>query len=212
MTGLFTDDDVAKLRTIGWVRRTVQHEELGCAAETDWRLLDDLNSLAALHKLQYEIYGDSGAGAYKGFMNDVRKAAKDAKRLSKAFNTFSERHELLLPMYDVDGDLAKLGESVKDIEVKACKVADGIGSRHDPEFNPLKMAAKRLIGLWEHDAGAPPTPDQISTSRPAGKCFRHVLQKLQKAYGGDLGESVLPKLCRRARERYNKENPTPKSK
>lgn len=212
MIDVFTQADIAKLRTIGWVRRTVQHEVLGDAAETDWRLLDDLNSLAALHKLQYEIYGDSGAGAYKGFMNDVRKATKDAQRLSKAFNTFADRHELLLPMYDVDGDLAKLGKSVKDIEVKARKVADGVGRRHDPEFNPLKMAAKKLIGLWELDAGEPPTPDQITTTRPAGKCFRHVLQKLQKAHGGDLGESVLPKLCRRARERYKKENLTPKSK
>jgi hypothetical protein len=212
MAALFTQADIAKLRTIGWVRRTVQHEVLGDAAETDWRLLDDLNNLAAVHKLQYDIYGDSGAGAYKGFMNDVRKAAKDAQRLSKDFNTFADRHELLLPMFDVDDELAKLGRNIKNIEVKAGKFADGIGSKHDPEFNPLKMAANKLISLWELDAGEPPTPDQITIHRPAGKCFRHVLQKLQNTHGGDLGESVLPKLCRRARERYKKANLTPKSK
>jgi len=212
MTSLFTGADVAKLRTIGWVRRTIQPETLGDAAEADWQLLDDLNTLASVHKLQYEIYGDSGAGAYKGFMNDVRKAATDARRLTKAFNAFAARHELLLPMYDVDGDLTKLGKIVKDIEVKAGKVAVGVGRRHDPEFNPLKMAAKKLISLWELDAGEPPTPDQITIRRPAGKCFRHVLEKLQQAHGGDLGESVLPKLCRQARERYKKANLTPKSK
>ena len=205
MTSLFTGADVAKLRTIGWVRRTIQPETLGDAAEADWQLLDDLNTLASVHKLQYEIYGDSGAGAYKGFMNDVRKAATDARRLTKAFNAFAARHELLLPMYDVDGDLTKLGKIVKDIEVKAGKVAVGVGRRHDPEFNPLKMAAKKLISLWELDAGEPPTPDQITIHRPAGKCFRHVLNMLQEAHGGQLAESVLKKLCKQARTKYNSE-------
>jgi hypothetical protein len=212
MTGLFTEADVAKLRTIGWVRRMIQHEVLGDVSQPDWQLLDDLNSLAAVHKLQYEVYGESGAGDYKGFMNDVRKAARDAQRLSNAFHTFTDRHELLLPMFEVDDELARLGHNIKNNEVKAVKFADGIGSRHDPEFNPLKIAAKKLISLWELDAGEPPTPDQITIHRPAGKCFRHVLQKLQNTHGGVLGESVLPKLCRQARERYKKANLTPKSK
>ncbi len=47
-------------------------------------------------------------------------------------------------------------------------------------------------------------------SRPAGKCFRHVLNKLQEAYGGELAESVLEKLCKKARAKYNLEKRTQK--
>jgi len=52
--------------------------------------MSDLNTLASVHKLQYEIHSDCGAEVYKDFINDVWKAATDARRATKAFSAFTD--------------------------------------------------------------------------------------------------------------------------
>ena len=210
MTALFTNKDVAHLRKLGWPLRINQIQVLGDLHLNDARLLEGLVEMGVFHKHMQEKYGQGGSGEYTGLMSDIRDGVSDGTKLLKAFHALEDRHTVVASLYNVNDELTALRTAVTALVATTINVKKRAGSRHDPKFYPLQIAAKRLIELWAYDTGAPPTPVHSTKSRPAGKCFRHVLNKLQEAYGGELAESVLEKLCKKARAKYNLEKRTQK--
>ena len=204
MTGLFTEADVAKLRHLGWFKRIDKVEKLGDKHLDDDQLLMNLIHIDELHQHMIKEYGNNGTGKYTGLMPDIRAGAKDAAKLMSAFDSFSDRHDDVISLYDSDSVLTTLRNAITKMIDTTERLKSRVGSRHDPNFNPLRHSANRLIDLWTTVAGSPPKLAYANRKYAAGKCLFHVLDKLCAAYGGELTDKTLAQLCKKATTKHNK--------
>jgi len=212
MTDLFTEEDVAELRRLGWPRPIGQYERLGDVPQDDDQFLMDLAPIDGRYQYLYKKYGSLGAGEYAGFMVDIRDGAKDGVRLQKAFDSFADRHETVISFYDEDGELSELRNAITKMLAISADLKARVGSRHDPKLNPLKNTANHLIDLWVYDTGTPPKAAYATRKYAAGKCMFYVLDKLRGTYGGEFTDKTLAELCRKATTKSNKEKQDQKKK
>jgi hypothetical protein len=212
MTDLFTEDDVAELRRLGWFNNRREVEKLGDRFLDDDQLLMDLIHIDEYHQNMIKEYGNVGAGKYTGLMQDVRAGAKDAVKLMRAFDSFSDRHDVVISLYDGDGELSTLRTAITKMTDTTELLKSRVGSRHDPSWNPLKRSANQLIDLWTAVAGSPPKFAYANRRYTSGKCLFYVLDKLCATYGGELTDKTLAELCRKATTKYNQKKRDQKKK
>ena len=204
MAQLFTEGDVAELRRLGWPRRINRHEKLGDEPLDDDQLLMELVRLNGWYQYMHEKYGNVGAGEHTGFMSDIRDGAKDGRMLLKAFDSFADRHDTVVSLYDEDGELSELRTAITKMLATTVDLKARVGSRHDPKTNPLKVIANHVIDLWVYYAGSPPKAAYATRRYAAGKCIFYLLDKLRDTYGGEFTDKTLAELCRKATTKYNK--------
>ena len=212
MASLFTEADVAELRRLGWLRPIGKHERLGDVPLADDQLLMDLARLDGLYQYMHEKYGDVGAGEHTGFMSDIRDGQKDGERLQKAFDSFADRHETVISLYDEDGEFSELRNAITKMLATTVDLKARVGSRHDPKINPLKVIANHLIDLWACDTGSPPKTTNANRRYAAGKCLFYVIDTLRDTYGGEFTDKTLAELCRKATTKCNKKKQDQKKK
>lgn len=195
MPGLFTEEDVVELRRLGWP--VIAPTKFGLELEEQ-----DEELLSALFDVELGYMAERRSIGTEGMAQDIRQSIKDAKKLASAFDKFANRHECVLPIYAQYG-LYEAGSAIEKMCSLAVSLEPHIKGKHDPEVNASKSAAKELIELWARCSGAPPTATQGTGYWAAGNCFRYVLEKLTKAYGGELGDGALEKLLKAARANHN---------
>jgi len=189
------EQNMVDLRELGWSRIDAMKTKAYLAAEDDG-LLDDLYMMERMY-----IY-ERGKVETVGMVKDIRQSAKDAEKLNKAFRTFANRHDLVIPIYDKGGDLAIVGDAINRMHALASSISMHSKRKHDPEINAPKSAVKELNRLWARDNGEPPTIEQGAGNLPAGLCFSYVLDKLTEAHGGKLGNAALREVLKQSRKEY----------